>query len=270
MSKKCIKCGYVRDDEIDKDTPDYECPRCGVIYAKAQKKPIQPPKASPVPPAIEVAPAPNNNLIPCPECNSLISKKAKACPNCGVNFGKHGVGGKKFHPFLIAAVILLCFYGYNAIKPEKPAKVTPTIAEDQKRIERKKVKEIPIVDVEKRHTAEHPIELQRITSSVDKHSTIDNVLIKGKVGVPFYTTDVYEKYNLFKFVVLYFWYYTDRDSVKIKYETNTGDYKKILVYRRHVEKLTGDLNQVTRKQVGDIRYNKNLAKITFSSYVSIK
>jgi DNA-directed RNA polymerase subunit RPC12/RpoP len=269
MSKKCIKCGYVRDDEIDKNTPDYECPRCGVIYAKAKKKPSQSPKASPEPPPIEVAPAPNKNLIPCPECNSLISKKAKFCPNCGVNFGKHGVGGKKFHPFLIAAVILLCLYGYNAIKPDKPAKAPPTITEAQKRIERKKVESISIVDIEKRHTAEHPIKIQRLTL-VDENSTIENILIKGRSGVQFYTTDVYEKYNLFKFVVLYFWYYTDRDSVRIKYETNKGDYKKILVYRRHVEELTGDLNQVTRKQVGDIRYDKQLANKMFSSYVSIK
>jgi predicted RNA-binding Zn-ribbon protein involved in translation (DUF1610 family) len=33
MSKQCIKCGYIR---LPSDTaPDYECPKCGVIYAKA-------------------------------------------------------------------------------------------------------------------------------------------------------------------------------------------------------------------------------------------
>jgi len=140
----------------------------------------------------------------------------------------------------------------------------------QKNVVIKKVKATPIVDIIKRHTAGHPIKVQRITSMVDKSSTIDNILIKGKAGVQFYTTDVYEKYNLFKFVVLYFWYYIDKDSVIIKYETNKGDYKKILVHRRDVEKLTGDLNQVTRKQVGDIRYNKRLAKIMFLYYLSIK
>lgn len=34
MSKECIKCGYVRQPT---DTaPDYECPKCGVIYAKVE------------------------------------------------------------------------------------------------------------------------------------------------------------------------------------------------------------------------------------------
>lgn len=34
MSKKCVKCGYIRQGT---DTaPDYECPKCGVIYAKAE------------------------------------------------------------------------------------------------------------------------------------------------------------------------------------------------------------------------------------------
>jgi len=34
MSKKCIKCGYER---LPSDVaPDYECPKCGVIYAKAE------------------------------------------------------------------------------------------------------------------------------------------------------------------------------------------------------------------------------------------
>lgn len=34
MSKTCVKCSYVRQET---DTvPDYECPHCGVIYAKAE------------------------------------------------------------------------------------------------------------------------------------------------------------------------------------------------------------------------------------------
>ena len=34
MGKECVKCGYVR---LPSDTaPDYECPKCGVIYAKAE------------------------------------------------------------------------------------------------------------------------------------------------------------------------------------------------------------------------------------------
>lgn len=34
MSKKCVKCGYVR--QTSDTAPWYECPKCGVIYAKAE------------------------------------------------------------------------------------------------------------------------------------------------------------------------------------------------------------------------------------------
>lgn len=34
MLKTCIKCGYVR--QTTDPAPDYECPKCGVIYAKAE------------------------------------------------------------------------------------------------------------------------------------------------------------------------------------------------------------------------------------------
>ncbi len=34
MSKTCVKCGYVR--QASDTAPDYECPKCGVIYAKAE------------------------------------------------------------------------------------------------------------------------------------------------------------------------------------------------------------------------------------------
>ena len=34
MAKACIKCGYVRRDSDS--APDYACPACGVVYAKAE------------------------------------------------------------------------------------------------------------------------------------------------------------------------------------------------------------------------------------------
>jgi predicted RNA-binding Zn-ribbon protein involved in translation (DUF1610 family) len=34
MSKSCIKCGYAR--QATDTAPEYECPKCGVIYAKAE------------------------------------------------------------------------------------------------------------------------------------------------------------------------------------------------------------------------------------------
>jgi len=36
MYKKCPKCGYERQQ--DEDTPSYECPSCGIIYAKYEEK----------------------------------------------------------------------------------------------------------------------------------------------------------------------------------------------------------------------------------------
>ena len=52
MSKQCVKCGYVR--KASDTVPDYECPKCGVIYAKIEdarmlgtsKLPSQPKKSS--------------------------------------------------------------------------------------------------------------------------------------------------------------------------------------------------------------------------------
>ncbi|MBI5277457.1 MAG: hypothetical protein HY854_13460 [Burkholderiales bacterium] len=55
MAKTCIKCGYVRRET---DTgPDYACPACGVVYAKAEAAAAaRPPPPRPVqaqpPPAI--------------------------------------------------------------------------------------------------------------------------------------------------------------------------------------------------------------------------
>lgn len=34
MSKECVKCGYIR--QATDTAPTYECPKCGVIYAKAE------------------------------------------------------------------------------------------------------------------------------------------------------------------------------------------------------------------------------------------
>jgi len=90
MSKKCIKCGYVRDDELDKNTPDSECPRCGVIYAKAKAN------STPTPPSLnkhvhktapkEQTKETNKNLTKCKDCGGKVSKNAKTCPHCGLKF----------------------------------------------------------------------------------------------------------------------------------------------------------------------------------------
>lgn len=34
MKKRCLKCGYIR--ELTDTAPDYECPKCGAVYAKVE------------------------------------------------------------------------------------------------------------------------------------------------------------------------------------------------------------------------------------------
>lgn len=34
MSKQCVKCGYLR--QASDNAPDYECPKCGVVYSKVE------------------------------------------------------------------------------------------------------------------------------------------------------------------------------------------------------------------------------------------
>lgn len=103
----CPKCRYTRKPE---DTaPDYECPQCGVIYAKVARpnpnpdqapsttrsepvttQPVKPapapapvlqPPANPEPtrPPIKTEPAPPR----CKECSGRISPRASLCPHCG-------------------------------------------------------------------------------------------------------------------------------------------------------------------------------------------
>jgi len=36
MNKKCLKCGYER--QPSDVAPEYECPRCGVVYEKAEQR----------------------------------------------------------------------------------------------------------------------------------------------------------------------------------------------------------------------------------------
>lgn len=51
MVKKCPKCGYERQQ--DEKTPSYECPSCGIVYAKYEKKLNQQKTPKNVPPMKE-------------------------------------------------------------------------------------------------------------------------------------------------------------------------------------------------------------------------
>ncbi len=69
MGKKCLKCGYVR---MPTDTyPDYECPKCGAVYAKVEKR-LHLQSASPV--SENISPLPNPEQEP---STSLGSKKTQ-------------------------------------------------------------------------------------------------------------------------------------------------------------------------------------------------
>lgn len=46
---KCAKCGHVRQTSDERDTPAWQCPSCGVAYAKAQQHQAEPEAAPPRP-----------------------------------------------------------------------------------------------------------------------------------------------------------------------------------------------------------------------------
>jgi predicted nucleic-acid-binding Zn-ribbon protein len=100
MSITCPKCGYTR--QPTDHAPDYECPKCGVIYAKVglAPKPARPeptqaqtptaaPRPTPQGPPTQQGPATQQprqvprNLVFCADCARPISPRAKACPACG-------------------------------------------------------------------------------------------------------------------------------------------------------------------------------------------
>lgn len=79
----CGKCGYVRQ-EADV-APDYECPRCGVVYAKAAAAKAAAVRATdpPVTPAVEAASTSVSRLVTCEACGRDVSFAAACCPGCG-------------------------------------------------------------------------------------------------------------------------------------------------------------------------------------------
>jgi len=106
MSKTCPKCGYTRDG-TDR-APEYECPNCGVVYAKVEKSISNTNQATEdhthkncpycgeqiLSVAIKCKHCQsdlsnkknahdNNSNIECNKCKKTISTNASKCPHCG-------------------------------------------------------------------------------------------------------------------------------------------------------------------------------------------
>ncbi len=83
MSKKCLKCGYLRSSS---DTaPDYECPNCGAVYAKVEAailKAQQQSQASQSPDDTTEAGDEKALTKPCPHCAEEILVAAMKCKHC--------------------------------------------------------------------------------------------------------------------------------------------------------------------------------------------
>lgn len=68
--KTCPKCGYTRQPEDA--APEYECPRCGIVYAKYKPRPapkVAAPRVAPVAPP--GAPAVSPRELVCRACGAL-------------------------------------------------------------------------------------------------------------------------------------------------------------------------------------------------------
>lgn len=88
---RCPKCGYVRRPE-DR-APDYECPSCGVVYAKVIPRAVQSeptPLQDAAPEAARLAAAMKlpkvERLTKCEDCGGSVSRAAETCPHCGLPF----------------------------------------------------------------------------------------------------------------------------------------------------------------------------------------
>ncbi len=98
----CPKCGYTR--QPGDTAPTDECPKCGIIYAKATLGPRpsgpsvpptwrnEPPPApaeavqeslAALPQKWETSTATGKQLIDCAACGALMSHLAQTCPRCG-------------------------------------------------------------------------------------------------------------------------------------------------------------------------------------------
>jgi predicted Zn-ribbon and HTH transcriptional regulator len=72
MEKKCLKCGYER--QSSDASPDYQCPKCGAVYAKVEVHLKERQKKS------------DKRTKQCPYCAEEIKLGASVCPHCKRSF----------------------------------------------------------------------------------------------------------------------------------------------------------------------------------------
>lgn len=75
MKYACPQCGTVYDLSAEHYNQKLEC-QCGATFT------VSPPDAAAAVPNPEA----NPNLMECPDCGAMVSKKAAACPKCGSPF----------------------------------------------------------------------------------------------------------------------------------------------------------------------------------------
>lgn len=117
---QCPKCQYERTSADA--APDYECPKCHVVYAKydaaaadrdAALRAKLAARAAPSQPAPVVAPTQtvNDKVTSCPACGGIVAYGIKACPHCGKTKPAPKPRSKleKFGIFLLLAYVLYMF-----------------------------------------------------------------------------------------------------------------------------------------------------------------
>ena len=77
MRKKCLKCGY--EQQSSDVAPDYECPKCGAIYAKVEAHLTKRQQISRTPKIQEG----NKQTKQCSYCGETILHIAIKCKHCG-------------------------------------------------------------------------------------------------------------------------------------------------------------------------------------------
>ena len=126
MGKRCVKCGYER--QPTDIAPEYECPKCGVVYAKAEGRGGFDPDRQ------GVANQGSKATKQCPYCGEEILAVAKKCKHCQSDLSGRGGSararakpGADYGIFLLAlpviAIMLMWFWVGNLNLLQNPGQI---------------------------------------------------------------------------------------------------------------------------------------------------